>query len=147
MSKDGQEEANSLAFTKFNNGKDATRRKLYSHQATSIESSMNGIHTLVCTGTGSGKSLCFLIPILSDIMVSALTRNNSLSKDDGVGTATLACTALIMFPTKALAQDQLTKLMGIIKSHDQLSKSIRPGIIDGDTPHADRESIAENCNI
>ena len=148
LSKDGQEEAKSLAFTKFNNEKDATRRKLYSHQATSIESSMNGIHTLVCTGTGSGKSLCFLIPILSDVMVCDLKQHDSSRNDSIAGGGILAsCTALIMFPTKALAQDQLTKLLHIIKSHDQLGKCIRPGIIDGDTPHADRDAIAKNCNI
>ena len=55
--------------------------------------------------------------------------------------------ALIMFPTKALAQDQLTKLNSLIKLHPLLERHIRPGIIDGDTPHQNRKAIAERCNI
>ena len=104
------------------------RRKLFSHQATAIDSAMRGVHTLVCTGTGSGKSLCFLLPVLASAM-----ENND--------------TSLLLFPTKALAQDQMTKLNAILEKSPELQEKIKPGIIDGDTPHAERSNNAKNCNI
>ena len=59
---------------------------LYQHQVTAIQACMmSGRHTAICTGTGSGKSLCFLLP------------------------------ALLLFPTKALAQDQLPKLTALLE--------------------------------
>mmetsp|Transcript_8577 Transcript_8577/g.13224 ORF Transcript_8577/g.13224 Transcript_8577/m.13224 type:complete len:717 (+) Transcript_8577:125-2275(+) len=103
------------------------RRKLYSHQVAAVDSAMNGIHTLVCTGTGSGKSLCFLIPVLAACLKGE--------------------TSLIMFPTKALAQDQYTKLVALIESHSQLKEKIVPGIIDGDVCHAQRRENAKKCNV
>ena len=104
------------------------RRKLYSHQAAAIDSAVSGTHTLVCTGTGSGKSLCFLLPVL---------------------TAALTCddTSLLLFPTKALAQDQLTKLRSLLDKNAELQAKIRPGVIDGDTSYAERDNVAKNCNV
>mmetsp|Transcript_21537 Transcript_21537/g.32698 ORF Transcript_21537/g.32698 Transcript_21537/m.32698 type:complete len:568 (+) Transcript_21537:103-1806(+) len=104
-----------------------TRRKLYSHQAAAIDSAMNDIHTLVCTGTGSGKSLCFLIPVLAACLQTE--------------------TSLILFPTKALAQDQYTKLVSMIESHAGLKDKIFPGIINGDVSQAQRRQNAKTCNI
>jgi DEAD/DEAH box helicase domain-containing protein len=106
----------------------STRRKLYSHQATAIESAFQGLHTLVCTGTGSGKSLCYLLPIIA----SALE-----NKD----------TSLLMFPTKALAQDQITKINSLLEKFPDIQNKVRPGIIDGDTSHAERRNVAKDCNI
>lgn len=106
----------------------ATRRKLYSHQATAIESAMQGVHTLVCTGTGSGKSLCYLLPVIA----SALENND---------------TSLLMFPTKALAQDQIIKIITLLEKSPDIQNKVRPGIIDGDTSHAERRNVAKNCNI
>ena len=103
-------------------------RKLYNHQAAAIESAMKDIHTLVCTGTGSGKSLCFLIPV----MVAAMTNRE---------------TSLLLFPTKALAQDQMSKLTDMIAENPKLRDKVKPGIIDGDVSHPNRSSIAKNCNI
>ena len=104
-------------------------RKLYAHQAKAIDSAMKRHHTLVCTGTGSGKSLCFLLPVLAPAAV-----------DDA--------TSLLMFPTKALAQDQLSKLISLLSEFPTtLSKTIRPGIIDGDVAHSDRQRVASNCNL
>jgi DEAD/DEAH box helicase domain-containing protein len=56
-------------------------------------------------------------------------------------------TSLLLFPTKALAQDQMTKLLSLLQKHPDLWAKIRPGIIDGDTSHADRSDNAKNCNI
>jgi len=105
------------------------RRKLYQHQAAAIDSAMRNRHTLVCTGTGSGKSLCFLLPVLAAAM------NDQ------------QCSSLLMFPTKALAQDQMTKLEAIICENPALQPLVRPGVIDGDTPHSQRAAIAKSCNI
>ena len=112
---------------------DKNQRQLYLHQAKAIESALEAVHTLVCTGTGSGKTLCFLLPILATVM-------NTDMEDRGT------C-ALIMFPTKALAQDQLSKLQSLLKMNPLLGKHIRPGIIDGDTPHQNRKAIVNSCNI
>lgn len=103
-------------------------RKLYKHQATAIESAMMNRHTIVCTGTGSGKSLCFLIPVLAEAMTAGRT-------------------SILMFPTKALAQDQMSKLTEMLVAHPDLCEQIRPGILDGDVSHSDRSDVAKNCNI
>jgi DEAD/DEAH box helicase domain-containing protein len=108
------------------------RRRLFLHQALAIESTMNNIHTVVQTATGSGKSICFLIPVLAKAM-SSLQEGKAVSA------------ALLLFPTKALAQDQLTKIVAILQTMDQ--NTIRVGVIDGDTPHSQREEIATNCQI
>ena len=104
------------------------RRRLYRHQAQAIEAAMNKVHCTICTGTGSGKSLCFLLPIL----ISAYHTDS---------------TALVLFPTKALAQDQLTKLNAILSKYSDLAERIRPSTLDGDTPHSSRAKIAESANI
>ena len=107
-----------------NNG---NHRKLYTHQVVAIESAMDNRHTLVCTGTGSGKSLCFLIPVLAAAMAGRKS--------------------ILMFPTKALAQDQLSKLKNMLTSNPGLQNGVKPGIIDGDVSHADRSDVAKTCNI
>ena len=62
------------------------RRRLFSHQARAIESAMAGTHTVVTTSTGSGKSLCYLLPVLAKALKSL---------KDSSPTA-----AILMFPTK-----------------------------------------------
>jgi DEAD/DEAH box helicase domain-containing protein len=105
------------------------RRRLYCHQADAMESAFSGIPTIVCTSTGSGKSLCYLLPVLA----CAMTTSSS---------------SLLIFPTKALAQDQLTKIQQILQSHKELSESIHVATIDGDTTcPATRSRVAEQCNI
>lgn len=109
------------------------RRHLFYHQSEAINSVLSNppLHTIVCTGTGSGKSMCFLLPVLS----SAMTSNS---------------TSILIFPTKALAQDQFTKLISLLNSSSSsknMKKYIRPGVIDGDTSHSDRLNVSESCNI
>ncbi len=118
-------------------------RKLFLHQSQAIESAMNGIHTVVCTGTGSGKSLCFLLPVLAKALVSLQQSKNNQNS----GSA-----AVLLFPTKALAQDQYTKLSHLLESLQEndsgnTASPLRAGVIDGDTPHSQRDDIASECQI
>jgi DEAD/DEAH box helicase domain-containing protein len=82
---------------------------LYSHQAETWEAAARGEHILVTTGTASGKSLAFNLPVLA-----ALTEEPKLR-------------ALYLYPTKALAQDQV-RALGELNV-----KNIRAAIYDGDT--------------
>jgi len=75
------------------------KRRLYLHQTKAIESAMNNTHTVVQTATGSGKSMCFLLPVLAKAMRSIQQQGNTPSCSGG-GEA-----AILLFPTKALAQE------------------------------------------
>ncbi|XP_061955868.1 uncharacterized protein LOC133677772 isoform X7 [Populus nigra] len=100
--------------------------KLYSHQAESILASLSGKNVAVATMTSSGKSLCYNVPVLE-----------ALSQD-------LSSCALYLFPTKALAQDQLRALAKMIKGFDT---SINIGIYDGDTALKDRLLLRANARL
>eukprot|EP00258_Populus_trichocarpa_P021523 XP_024437542.1 uncharacterized ATP-dependent helicase YprA isoform X2 [Populus trichocarpa] len=100
--------------------------KLYSHQAESILASLSGKNVVVATMTSSGKSLCYNVPVLE-----------ALSQD-------LSSCALYLFPTKALAQDQLRALAKMIKGFDT---SINIGIYDGDTALKDRLLLRANARL
>ena len=96
---------------------------LYSHQAEAWEAAGRGEHILVTTGTASGKSLAFNLPVLA-----ALTEEPKLR-------------ALYLYPTKALAQDQVRAL-------DELQvKRVRPAIYDGDTESERRWQIRKWSNL
>jgi DEAD/DEAH box helicase domain-containing protein len=103
-------------------------RRLYRHQAEAIQSALRDQHTLVCTGTGSGKSLCYLVPVLQRAVAEGKK-------------------SLLLFPTKALAQDQLVKLQGILSRHSELAQHVRAATLDGDTPHSQRSLICSTCNV
>ncbi|MCX6375814.1 MAG: DEAD/DEAH box helicase [Armatimonadetes bacterium] len=96
---------------------------LYSHQAAAINEVLEGGHVAVVTSTASGKTLCYNLPILH-------TQLTSPGKN-----------ALYIFPTKALAQDQMRKLREF-----GLQDGPRFGIYDGDTPTADRRRIRRDCH-
>jgi DEAD/DEAH box helicase domain-containing protein len=122
----------------------SSKRKLYLHQAQAIEAAMTGVHTVVCTGTGSGKSLCFLLPVVAKAL-------NSLKQKSADGNANLGSASILLFPTKALAQDQLTKINVLLESLASQSNGkrqlLRAGVIDGDTPHSERDTIASECQL
>jgi DEAD/DEAH box helicase domain-containing protein len=95
---------------------------LWSHQADAFEAIQRG-HTIVTTGTASGKSLAFNLPVL-----------DMLAKDP-------AARAIYLYPTKALAQDQARKL-------SQLGAGfLRHAIYDGDTPREERRAIRQRSNL
>jgi DEAD/DEAH box helicase domain-containing protein len=96
--------------------------ELYTHQAASWEAAARGEHVIVTTGTASGKTLAFNLPVLD-----ALAREPRLR-------------ALYLYPTKALAQDQARSLaaLGVPR--------VRSAIYDGDTPRERRWQIRKWAN-
>ncbi len=100
--------------------------QLYSHQAQAFELAEAGRNVVVVTPTASGKTLCYNLPIL-----------NALAKDP-------EARALYLFPTKALAQDQLTELN---RWAEQLGEAVRTFTYDGDTPQDARKSIRARGNL
>ena len=93
---------------------------LYSHQAEALETAHAGKHTVVVTPTASGKTLCYDLPVIDAIAKDASVR------------------ALYLFPTKALAQDQLAELERLAMDVDIELKTYT---YDGDTPPAVRAAI------
>src|SRR3954453_23420862 len=96
--------------------------QLYSHQAEALASAREG-NTIVTTGTASGKSLAFNLPVLDTLAHDRRAR------------------ALYIYPTKALAQDQARKL------HELRARFLRPAIYDGDTPKEERRAIRGSSNL
>ncbi|CAL4890489.1 unnamed protein product [Urochloa decumbens] len=103
--------------------------RLYSHQAQAIDAGSGGKHVVVATSTSSGKSLCYNVPVLESISTSA------------------AC-ALYVFPTKALAQDQLKTLLDMTSTnHQSNTNKFHVSIYDGDTPFKDRPKIRDKARL
>lgn len=90
-------------------------RPLYTHQVRSIEKLERGKNLVVATGTGSGKTECFLFPILNNILT-----------DTSPGLR-----AIIIYPMNALADDQLLRLRKLLKDLPQITF----GRYTGDTPY------------
>lgn len=82
-----------------------TDQPLYVHQETAIRKFLAGRNLVVSTGTGSGKTESFLIPIL-----------NSLLEERSSGTLGPGVRALLLYPMNALANDQLKRLRSILRS-------------------------------
>ncbi len=97
---------------------------LWSHQAEAIDLARAGRNVVVATGTASGKSLAFQIPIAEAII-------------DGLRPAT----SLLLYPTKALAQDQLRAFAAM--DIDRLQAAT----YDGDTPRNQRTWVRSNANV
>jgi DEAD/DEAH box helicase domain-containing protein len=96
---------------------------LYTHQAAAVDRLRTGTSVVVATGTASGKSLCYQVPIVSSVVEGR--------RD----------TALLIYPTKALAQDQLRAL------RSWLVPGLRAVTYDGDTPGDDRAWARKNANV
>ena len=99
--------------------------QLYSHQFEAWKLARMGGNVALSTGTASGKSLAFNLPVLTALSEDPLAR------------------ALYLFPTKALAQDQYSSLKNLTSS----DLSLKPAIYDGDTPQKDRPGIRANARI
>jgi len=98
----------------------------YIHQAAAIQQALAGANVVVVTPTASGKTLCYNAPVLDTVMRDPSAR------------------ALYLFPTKALAQDQLDELHGLIT---ELEEDIRTFTYDGDTPADARRAVRQAGHI
>lgn len=99
--------------------------QLYAHQAEAWDAVQRGGHVVLATPTASGKSLCYTLPVL-DAVIGRQAK------------------ALYLFPTKALAQDQVAELLELNRAGEL---GIRPATFDGDTPGDQRQAIRLNGDI
>jgi DEAD/DEAH box helicase domain-containing protein len=97
--------------------------RLYRHQSHAIASIRTGANTVIVAGTASGKSLCYQIPILEALLA-----------DD-------SATALLLYPTKALAQDQLRSI------HKLAIPEMVEATYDGDTDTDQRTWVRKHANV
>ncbi len=99
--------------------------RLYRHQAEAWAVTRRGEDVVVVTPTASGKTLCYTLPVLAAALESRAK-------------------ALYLFPTKALAQDQVAELLELTKAGEL---GIRAATFDGDTPGDQRQAIRLNGDI
>ncbi len=100
--------------------------RLYTHQAEAYERVTAGANAVIVTPTASGKTLCYNLPVL-----------NCLTAEPGAR-------AIYLFPTKALAEDQLDELHGLI---EDMGSDLCAFTYDGDTPQDARRAIRQRANI
>ncbi|WDS34969.1 DEAD/DEAH box helicase [Pseudoxanthomonas sp.] len=105
--------------------------QLYSHQAEAWAATQRGEHVAIVTPTASGKSLCYTLPVVSAAMGGR----------DGTAPASKA---LYLFPTKALAQDQVAELLELNRAGEL---GVRAFTFDGDTPGDARQAIRLHGDI
>jgi DEAD/DEAH box helicase domain-containing protein len=101
-------------------------RQLYTHQAAAAEAVHAGKNVVIVTPTASGKTLCYNLPVLDAVLANDDTR------------------ALYLFPTKALAQDQLAELHDL---NGRLENRVGMFTYDGDTPGDARKAIREKSHV
>ena len=99
---------------------------LYTHQREAYEQVQAGKDVVVVTPTASGKTLCYNLPVLDRILKDPDAR------------------ALYLFPTKALAQDQLAELHAVIEA---IGADIGTFTYDGDTPQDARKAIRARAHV
>ncbi|AFC84627.1 DEAD/DEAH box helicase [Frateuria aurantia] len=99
--------------------------QLYSHQAEAWAAAVAGRHLAVATPTASGKSLCYTLPVLSAAMQEQAK-------------------SLYLFPTKALAQDQVAELLELNRAGDL---GVKAFTFDGDTPGDARQAVRLHGDI
>jgi DEAD/DEAH box helicase domain-containing protein len=107
-------------------GKDGIAN-LYTHQSEAIAHARAGEHVVVVTGTASGKTLCYNVPVIESILADE------------------SSCALYLYPTKALAQDQLRTLTRYLDADPTLP--VVCGTYDGDTPPNARRKLKNDANI
>jgi DEAD/DEAH box helicase domain-containing protein len=102
--------------------REAIPAELYAHQREAWEAARRGEHVIITTGTASGKTLAFNLPVLDELARQPKSR------------------ALYLYPTKALAQDQARTLSGYGIPR------LKPAIYDGDTPSEQRWQVRRSAN-
>jgi len=100
--------------------------KLYRHQKTAVDHICEGRDIVVVTPTASGKTLCYNIPVLNEIIKDPSAR------------------ALYLFPTKSLSADQVSELYEIISLAEI---DVKTYTYDGDTPANARKAVRQAGNI
>lgn len=100
-------------------------RPLYLHQEKALLKAEAGNSLIVTTGTGSGKTECFLLPILQ-----------SLLEEERQGTLTPGVRAILIYPMNALANDQIKRMRQILKNHPGITFGIYTGNTEQDDTKA-----------
>ncbi len=100
--------------------------RLYSHQALAFETIDAGRNAVIVTPTASGKTLCYNLPVLNRLLAEPGAR------------------ALYLFPTKALSEDQLEEMHGLIEA---MGSDLCAFTYDGDTPQDARRAIRQRANV
>ena len=96
---------------------------LYSHQAAALDAAAAGRDVLVATGTASGKTLCYALPVLEALAADREAR------------------ALLLYPTKALCQDQCRHFRDFLERAGLAERPV--GVLDGDTPPSERRRLRD----
>jgi DEAD/DEAH box helicase domain-containing protein len=100
-------------------------RRIYSHQARSWELVQAGRHLVIATPTASGKTLCYNLPVLHGVLTRGIK-------------------ALYLFPTKALAQDQVAELTELNRAG---GLGVKAFTFDGDTPGDARKAVRTRGDV
>ncbi len=100
--------------------------RLYSHQADAFDAVQSGKNVAVVTPTASGKTLCYNLPVLNLLLSDPEAR------------------AMYLFPTKALAEDQLHEFHSLV---EEMASDLRAFTYDGDTPQDARKAIRSRANV
>lgn len=111
-------------------------KRLYAFQEDTAAALLDDNHTLVTAGTGRGKTESWLIPILQYICEAKAGYHDAAAKS-------VKC--VLTYPTKALAQDQLKRLIEYLSTLNETRSGtdrITVGIFDGDTPHNDPDAYS-----
>ena len=101
--------------------------RLYGHQAEAIRLANEGKDVLVATGTASGKTLCYTLPIVETLQADPQAK------------------ALLLFPTKALCQDQFKNFGALLEAAG--CSDIMAGVFDGDTPSSLRRKLRDHASV
>lgn len=104
---------------------------LWEHQARTVEHALAGESVVISTGTASGKSLAYGLPVLNALLEGSEAPNGR------------GATALYLAPTKALAADQRRAVSELAAP---LGHAVRPAVYDGDTPFEEREWVRQYAN-
>lgn len=125
--------AASVLFKKLENSPEANKelklmRPLYLHQEAALKTANAGKSMIVTTGTGSGKTECFLIPIINHLL-------KKLERDELED----AVCAIIIYPMNALANDQMKRMRALLKD----AKAIRFGLYNGNTKHTRKDALTD----
>ena len=100
--------------------------RLYSHQRQAVDAALRGEDIVVVTPTASGKTMCYNLPVLNEIIKNPQAR------------------ALYLFPTKALSADQAAELYELI---DKVGADVKCYTYDGDTPASARSAIRQAGHV